>query len=241
MFKPEEIICLHINVTILLIPAVLYSLLTTVLHQLCDKHVLFGIYNFCFIFLAFTSRERVTFLKMVIHRHYFCFSISEKNVLGSWENYCFYSYIKWSVKTRTLHFSRKLPRHAHQPLLRQYSDLYVTSATERKAKPMGNALGFGKHFSDHMLTIDWDVNEGWSRPHIQPFAPIAYYPTIKVLHYAASVRQIRKHTSPLRLFSRHSVSKDSKLSVEWTDVSACFVLWITWPVFRVPLAGFVYQ
>ncbi len=31
--------------------------------------------------------------------------------------------------------------------------------------------GFGKYYSDHMVTIDWDAEHGWRAARVTPYAP----------------------------------------------------------------------
>jgi branched-chain amino acid aminotransferase len=47
--------------------------------------------------------------------------------------------------------------------------------------------GFGKLFSDHMVTIDWDEEAGWHNATIGPRAAIALDPAAAVLHYAQEI------------------------------------------------------
>lgn len=53
-----------------------------------------------------------------------------------------------------------------------------------KPKPPVEELAFGKMFTDHMLTIDWNHKEGWKNPEIKPFENFSIHPAAKVLHYA---------------------------------------------------------
>lgn len=53
-----------------------------------------------------------------------------------------------------------------------------------KPKPPVSELAFGKIFTDHMLSIEWDVNSGWHAPKIEPFKNFSMHPGAKVLHYA---------------------------------------------------------
>jgi len=66
------------------------------------------------------------------------------------------------------------------------SQLQVDFAPPSKLrpKPPANDLGFGKHFSDHMLRIKWTSEEGWGVPKIGPLEPFQMHPAAKVLHYA---------------------------------------------------------
>ncbi|WP_110181772.1 branched-chain amino acid aminotransferase [Nocardioides solisilvae] len=44
--------------------------------------------------------------------------------------------------------------------------------------------GFGQHFTDHMLTVEWTPDEGWHDARITPYGPISLDPATAVLHYA---------------------------------------------------------
>lgn len=50
-----------------------------------------------------------------------------------------------------------------------------------------NNPGFGKHHSDHMVAIDWDVHQGWYDHRVVPYAPLTLDPASLVLHYAQAV------------------------------------------------------
>ena len=63
-------------------------------------------------------------------------------------------------------------------------EIKVTRAEVLKEKPDQNNLGFGKHFTDHMFTMDWTKEEGWHNAQIVPYGPIAMNPACMVLHYA---------------------------------------------------------
>jgi len=56
--------------------------------------------------------------------------------------------------------------------------------SEMKPKPPVSDLAFGKIFTDHMLSIDWDSVNGWHAPKIEPFKNFSIHPGSKVLHYA---------------------------------------------------------
>jgi branched-chain amino acid aminotransferase len=47
-------------------------------------------------------------------------------------------------------------------------------------------LPFGRHFTDHMLEINWDFEHGWHNPAIIPYGPIKIAPTATSLHYGIS-------------------------------------------------------
>lgn len=45
-------------------------------------------------------------------------------------------------------------------------------------------LVFGQSFSDHMLEIDWDIDNGWHTPIIKPLSPLNLHPAVSSLHYS---------------------------------------------------------
>lgn len=44
--------------------------------------------------------------------------------------------------------------------------------------------GFGKHFTDHMFTVEWTPSGGWRDARIEPYGPLTLDPATAVLHYA---------------------------------------------------------
>ena len=49
------------------------------------------------------------------------------------------------------------------------------------------APGFGTHFTDHMLTVEWTPEEGWHSARITPYGPLTLDPATAVLHYAQEI------------------------------------------------------
>ena len=49
------------------------------------------------------------------------------------------------------------------------------------------APGFGKHFTDHMVTATWTAGQGWHDAGLVPYAPIQLDPAAAVLHYAQEI------------------------------------------------------
>lgn len=47
--------------------------------------------------------------------------------------------------------------------------------------------GFGKFFSDHMVSVDYDEGQGWHNARVIPYGPIQLDPSAIVLHYAQGV------------------------------------------------------
>jgi branched-chain amino acid aminotransferase len=50
-----------------------------------------------------------------------------------------------------------------------------------------SAPGFGKFFTDHMVTATWTPDAGWHDGRIQPYGPIALDPAAAVLHYGQEI------------------------------------------------------
>lgn len=55
---------------------------------------------------------------------------------------------------------------------------------EKKPRPDESNLGFGVHYTDHMLIIDHDEDKGWYDARIVPYAPLTLDPAAMVFHYA---------------------------------------------------------
>lgn len=49
------------------------------------------------------------------------------------------------------------------------------------------APGFGKHFTDHMVTINWNLAEGWHGARVHPYGPLSLDPAASVLHYGQEI------------------------------------------------------
>jgi branched-chain amino acid aminotransferase len=47
--------------------------------------------------------------------------------------------------------------------------------------------GFGRYFTDHMVTIRWTVGEGWHDPAVVPYGPLMLDPATMVLHYGQEI------------------------------------------------------
>ncbi|APU17022.1 MULTISPECIES: branched-chain amino acid aminotransferase [Actinoalloteichus] len=57
---------------------------------------------------------------------------------------------------------------------------------ERIAEVLANP-GFGRHFTDHMVRIDWTADRGWHQAGVLPYAPFEIDPAAMVLHYGQSI------------------------------------------------------
>ena len=66
-------------------------------------------------------------------------------------------------------------------------EIRIEKAQNLKVKPDESALGFGRHFTDHMFLMDYDIDKGWYDPRIVPYGPIALDPSSTVFHYGAEI------------------------------------------------------
>ena len=47
--------------------------------------------------------------------------------------------------------------------------------------------GFGKYYTDHMVTVEWTEEDGWGEPQLKPYAPILLDPASMVFHYGQEI------------------------------------------------------
>lgn len=47
--------------------------------------------------------------------------------------------------------------------------------------------GFGTHFTDHMVIIDWNKQKGWHDPRVVPYGPITLDPATTLFHYGQEI------------------------------------------------------
>ncbi|GAA5812649.1 hypothetical protein MFLAVUS_006106 [Mucor flavus] len=62
-------------------------------------------------------------------------------------------------------------------------ELEIQATTELKPLVPETELVFGKHFTDHMITIEWSSEAGWNKPHIKPYGKLELEPSSVVFHY----------------------------------------------------------
>ncbi len=58
----------------------------------------------------------------------------------------------------------------------------VEEREKRVAEP-----GFGKYFTDHMVTAQWNQGSGWSDASVQAYGPISLDPAAMVFHYGQEI------------------------------------------------------
>ena len=80
----------------------------------------------------------------------------------------------------------------------------INKAETFKEKPDENNLGFGTIFTDHMFNMDYNPDEGWHNPRIEPYHAINMDPATMVLHYGQGVfeglKGYRTQTGDVQLF-----------------------------------------
>lgn len=67
------------------------------------------------------------------------------------------------------------------------ADIAINLCKKRKSIPSTDALGFGVHFSDHMLVMDYNLEKGWHGTRVEPYGPIQIDPSMMALHYGQAI------------------------------------------------------
>jgi branched-chain amino acid aminotransferase len=62
------------------------------------------------------------------------------------------------------------------------ADISIQRTNQPRTRPRDEDLGFGKHFTDHMLTMEW-AGGRWHEPKVVPYGPLSLDPAASVLHY----------------------------------------------------------
>ena len=82
--------------------------------------------------------------------------------------------------------------------------LTITKADQLKTKPDDAKLGFGSIFTDHMFNMDYNPQDGWHNPRVEPYASIDMDPATMVLHYGQAVfeglKAFRTESGAIQLF-----------------------------------------
>jgi branched-chain amino acid aminotransferase len=60
------------------------------------------------------------------------------------------------------------------------------TSPERLAEVLA-APGFGKVFTDHMVTVRWTTADGWHDARVRPYGPLEIDPATQILHYGQSI------------------------------------------------------
>lgn len=62
-----------------------------------------------------------------------------------------------------------------------------TRVSPEQREKMLACPGFGRVFTDHMVTISWDTHRGWHNGQLIPYGPISLDPAAAVFHYSQQV------------------------------------------------------
>ena len=80
----------------------------------------------------------------------------------------------------------------------------IQKTSNPKTKPEQTQLGFGIHFTDHMLNMDYAPKLGWHNARIEPYAPFVLDPATMVLHYGQGIfegmKAYRREDGGIQLF-----------------------------------------
>eukprot|EP01100_Stratorugosa_tubuloviscum_P012174 TRINITY_DN564_c0_g1_i1.p1 TRINITY_DN564_c0_g1~~TRINITY_DN564_c0_g1_i1.p1 ORF type:complete len:393 (-),score=189.57 TRINITY_DN564_c0_g1_i1:134-1312(-) len=86
----------------------------------------------------------------------------------------------------------------------QGKQLSIEKTSIFKPKPETSTLKFGQNFSDHMLSIQWDIKSGWEAPKITPYQNLQLDPSSSSLHYALQLfegmKAYKDNNNQIRLF-----------------------------------------
>src|SRR5581483_12064901 len=67
---------------------------------------------------------------------------------------------------------------------------------DRRAEILA-APGFGKVFTDHMVTIRWTPESGWHDARVRPYGPLPMDPATQIFHYGQSIFEgFKAYTQP---------------------------------------------
>ena len=84
------------------------------------------------------------------------------------------------------------------------TDIAINLCKSRKQIPNTDELGFGVHFSDHMLVMDYNLEKGWHGTRIEPYGPIQIDPSMMALHYGQAIfegmKAFRAHDGNINIF-----------------------------------------
>ena len=62
-----------------------------------------------------------------------------------------------------------------------------TPATAQRREEILSDPGFGRYFTDHMVTVTWTAEDGWHDAAVRPYGPFSIDPASAVLHYAQEI------------------------------------------------------
>ncbi len=66
-------------------------------------------------------------------------------------------------------------------------EITIKKVEKLKDHPEDSKLGFGTHFTDYMFNMDYNPEQGWHNPRIEPYGPMEMDPSTMVLHYGQAI------------------------------------------------------
>ena len=87
-------------------------------------------------------------------------------------------------------------------------DLTITRAETLKTPPDDSDLSFGTAFTDHMYNLDYDPDNGWHAPRIEPYGAFSLDPSTMILHYGQGIFEGLKAYPNL-----HAIESDTSVDV----------------------------
>ncbi|KAG0190985.1 hypothetical protein DFQ28_001149 [Apophysomyces sp. BC1034] len=84
------------------------------------------------------------------------------------------------------------------------SRLQITPTKVLKPLVANKDLVFGKTFTDHMITAEWNETDGWAAPELRPYEKLQLEPSAVVFHYASEcfegMKAYKDKQGKIRLF-----------------------------------------
>src|SRR3989339_130721 len=66
-------------------------------------------------------------------------------------------------------------------------DIRIEKADVLKPIPDEKSLGFGRYFTDHIFTMEWNEQDKWHKARIRPYGALKIDPAGMMLHYAQGI------------------------------------------------------
>ncbi|HHW4671985.1 MAG TPA: branched chain amino acid aminotransferase, partial [Xylella fastidiosa subsp. multiplex] len=63
----------------------------------------------------------------------------------------------------------------------------LSTTSDEELSMILQAPGFGVHFTDHMIAIAWDKDNGWHDAQVRAYGPLLLDPAAAVLHYGQEI------------------------------------------------------
>lgn len=103
------------------------------------------------------------------------------------------------------------------------STITITHTNNPSVPPSpGEALGFGRRFTDHMFIWNYQQGKGWTDPRIMPYSPLALDPSAMVFHYGQAIfegmKAYRWDDGGIHLFRPHLNFERMNRSAERMDI-----------------------